>query len=809
MLKKAISLVLLPAAAAVLVACGGGGGPTGSAVSLPVLSGVVAVGAPLPSVIVTVTDANGVEQTAETAADGTYQLYESTGVQLVAPFKVKVKSLLGNTEVSLSSFALQRGATSNVTPLSTAVMGLINATNGYNASTLDVASITPAKLADANAKLATALAPVMTAANVSASDFNPVSGTFVANNQGIDSVMDRVSVDPLSTGISISNRFALLTEGQAGPAPIVVSSTGTTGTLPVGITPPSADTLSRFVANLKKCFSVEPSQRVSFTVNAAGRSIFTPGSLHADCNVIVDSDYRSQGQAFGQRWLYFLSSADFNSTTQFVLVPQYVVDRSNTTPAWPGDQKAYVYNINLVDKNKLTYTMPEVMAKVSDDFVIRGNQRKFDISIQPMFSKLSDNVGSANSIEGRIRVGIDPTLIPNSNGVGTYQYTADRTKPLPKILCAWVTGPLLQKNEQHDPNNPLGGVLMVPPHSDLTARRDYAAVRIKYPMDFDPKNNATHRAALFNDCKRTHPVGTTVEIASAETNSAFTIDAVKTNAASTSTFAAYTPLNASVAYPTSLTRTSCPAFNVSGAQTNIAQTGGTATTASTVSGWCNSTRRESMLTPALRAAFEDLYKDPKDLQYTFYVFVDSNYSETTANTAYGSYAHAEAFFASAEKMNVRRGGRVPFLEKTTTNGVEVYAGAEQFRGVGQSMIDNYLKAGATSPATLLKNSTIRGSWTIPDGAEGIDRLGIGGWFRKSDGSRIGAATFADSFGLPRTLNWADFTLTEDWYGFDRQTYKDGVFAATPFSATSTYREIWVRSYDRYNRQIQTVEFAVR
>jgi hypothetical protein len=795
--------------AALLAACGGGGGSgvstSSSSTPTAVLSGVVAVGAALPSVVVSVVDANGLEATAETAADGSYQVFDPSGRTLVAPFKVKVKTLLGSTEVSLDSFALARGATSNVTPLSTAVMALINSSGGYNASTLAVSSITPAQVTDANTKLATALASVMSAANVSASDFNPVSGTFTANNQGIDSVMDRVSVDPTSSGIALTNRFVLLTEGQMSPAPVMVTSAGASTALPPGITPPGADTLARFVAKLNKCFSVSASSRVSYTVNAAGRSIYTANTLHQDCAVLADSVYRSQGQLFGQKWLHFLSNADFDNTTKFVLVPQYVVDRS-ASPSWPGDKKAYVYNINLIDKNKFTYTMPEVMAKVDDDFVMYGNQRKFDISVQPMFSKLSDNAGSFNSVEGRLRIGIDPTLVPNSSGIGTYHYTANGLKPLPKILCAWVTGPLLQKDEVHDPDAPKGGILMVPSHSELTARRDYSAVRIKYPTDFDPVNNATHRTRLYNDCKATHTVGSVAEVASAETNSAFTIDAVKTNASSSSTFAAYSSLNAPVAYPTSLTRFACPTFNASGSQTNVAATGNVATTASTVSGWCNSTRRESMVTTALRSAAESRYQDPKDLQYTFYVFVDSAYSESTANAAYSTFANADAFFASAEKANVRVVGKLPFLDKTITSGVEVYNGTEQFRGVGSSMISAYLASGAS---TLTGGSQISASWTIPTGAEGIDRLGIGGWFRKSDGTRIGAATFSDSFGLPRSSTSSAFTLSEDWYGYDRSTYRSGMFAATPYLATSTYREIWVRSYDRYNRQIQTVEFAVR
>ncbi len=801
-------------ATSALLACGGGGsGGTAQISPNPVLSGVVAVGSALPSVTVTVTDANGVDVTAQTGADGSYQVFDPAGVQLKAPFKVKVKSLLGNTEISLNSFAQDRGTTSNVTPLTTAIAALVNAANGYDPVTLDVSTITSGKIADATAKLASALAPVLGAANVSVSAFNPVNGTFVANNQGIDSVMDRIAMDYTSAGVSIINKFAVLTEGNASPDPVIVTTSGTTGTLPAGMTPPSATVLTTFANKIKKCFAVDAAARVRYTVDTAGRSIYAPGSLHADCSAMVDAAYRAQGQNFGQRWLYYLSSADFNSTTQVVLVPQYVVDKSNASPAWPGNI-AYVYNINLIDKNNLTYTQPDVLAMVDGDFVMRGNQRKFDVGIQAMYSKLNDNNTVNNSIEARLRIGLDPTLTPVNNQ-GVYAISADGTKPLPKILCAWVTGPLLQKNEIHDPNNPKGGVLMVPPHSDYTARRDYAAVRIKYPMGFDPINNSTDKQRLFDDCKTTQTVGSNIEVGSAETNSAFTIDAVKTNATSTASFKPYSPITgtSAVTYPTSLTRTACPVYNSAGTQTNTGSGNGNtgaATTAITVSGWCNSTKRESLVDSALQTAFQARYKDVKDVQFTFYIFVDSAYSDSTPAVAYNTFTGATAatdFFNSAQVVNnVRMVGTFPFLDKTTTNGVEVYAGNQQFRGVGPSMISTYLAAGA---ATVAKGTSIPGSWTIPAGAEGIDRLGIGGWFRKSDGSRIGAATFSDSFGLPRSKLSGSFALTEDWYGYDSTTYKNGQFRATPYDARASYREIWVRSYDRNNRQIQTVEYAVR
>jgi hypothetical protein len=429
------------------------------------------------------------------------------------------------------------------------------------------------------------------------------------------------------------------------------------------------------------------------------------------------------------------------------------------------------------------------MAKVNGDLYLRGNQRKFDIGIQPMFSKLIDNNGSNNRVEARLRIGFDPTLVPDANGIGTYQYTADGKKPLPKILCAWVTGPLLQKDEAHDIKNPKGGVLLVPPHSDLVTRRDYSAIRVKYPTDFDPINNLTHKNLLFSDCKTPHTSSGVAEAASAETNNSFTIDAVKTDSNSTATFKAYSSLGATTAYPTSTNRGSCTLSTM---------------TATTVPGWCSATKREDMISSSLIAAFKALYKDTKDIQYTAYIFVDPGYSESSPQTVYTSYSTSTAFLASAEKVNFRMVGEMPFLDKSNEDRTTAtYTGNQKFRGVGASMVSTYLSANA---ATVPLATPVVGSWTIPPGTEGIDRLGLGGWFAKLDGSRIGAATYSDSFALSRSLNAANFTLAEDWYGYDFATYGNNKYSST---ATNAYREIWVRSYDRTNRQIQTVEFASR
>jgi len=766
-----------------------------------VLKGVVAVGAALPAVTVTVTDANGVQTTATTADDGSYSVSDPSGVTLKAPFKVSVRSLLGTSEVVLSSVALSRASTANVTPITTAISSILNATNSYDPLTLDVSKVTEANITAASTKMATALSNVMTAANVSNNSFNPIKGSFIANGEGIDSVMDRVSFNYTSTGVSLVNRFEAITDSTSTISQVTVNATATPAAIPAGSEPPTAAAHAKFVQRIKDCFAIPAANRVAYTKEYLIKDIFKPNSLHAKCSAFVDVSYpyKSQGQNFGQKWLYLLSNADFDSTTKVVLVPQYVVDRTGANSTWTGDdQKAYVYNINLIDKNNISYTVPDVIAKVSGDLYLRGNQRKYDIGIQPMFSKLNDNNGANNRIEGRLRIFLDPTLAPNPESKGESYYmfkqigpestTTPWAKPDPQIYCAWITGPLLQNNEVHDVNNPKGGVLMVPPHSDLVTRRDYSAIRIKYPFDFDPIKNDKHKDLLLSDCKSTYTSSGITEIASGETSNNFTIDAVKTNSSSTAAFRVYSNLNATSAYPTSTNRTSCSA--------NL--------TAATVPGWCYSTKREDMVSTSLKTAFNNRYKDPKDIQYTAYIFVDNVQKDSRNLPAYATHVNSTEFLATADIVHFRMVGEMPFLDKSSEDRTSaIYTGNTVFRGVGSNMVSTYLSANAASVPLTTK---VAGSWTIPAGADGIDRLGLGGWFLKSDGSRIGAATFSDSFLLPRSLTSANFTLSEDWYGYDFATYGTNKYKAT---ATAGYREIWVRSYDRSNRQIQTVEFAVR
>lgn len=802
MLKQIIKLLLLPAAIVGLVACGGGGGTKSTS-----LTGTVAVGAALPYTFVKIVDAEGTVSTVETGSDGSYTLDTSS---LKPPFVITVTKLLGDQQIELHSVATTADGVANVTPLTTAVTALLNSNDAYDPKTISASSVTDEQIRAAIDKISISLGNLMGDANVSSSSFNPVSVTFVADGTGIDSLLDRISVDYTDSGVQIANKFVPLTDSSSVVSSVSITANTTPSPLDLGISPPSPTAVQAINNGLMNCFRLPAAQRLSYSTTAAGRKIYTPNSLHPDCSGNLAEDYLSNGATYGQRWVDIFSNPDFDGSTQILMVPSYVIDTTNNAVVWPGDKHVYVYNIHLFDKNKIPYTRPEVFAKINDALILRGTQRRFDVSVQPQFTQVLDSNGTSNFVEGRLRIFIDPTFVPptSSDRYAAFNFTGNSQtgQPLPKVLCAWVTGPLLQNGIAHDIHNPKGGVLMVPPHSALTARRDYSAVRIKYPAEFDPKNNSDHRVQLLKDCKSTHNAGTK-EVASASTNNAMTIDGAKLGVSS------YLPKayeNLADQYPTSLVRTFCPQAD--------------ALIGTSVSGWCSPDKRSNFVSSVERDEFVSTYKDPKEIRYTFYMFVDADYSATAttprplgAESAYTNFpvysganllgpsilaTNASNFFATAQIEHTRILGSMPFVSKSTDALDAQYTGTEQFRGIDASVATDFLTAGKP---TLAAGTRVQAKWSIPAGAEGIDRIGFGGWFTASYG-RIGTATYSDSFAVSRGVTEGTFTLSEDWYGYDFATYDSARYATV---ATGAYREIWIRSYDRSNRQIQTVQRATR
>lgn len=784
------------------------------------ITGVVAVGAPLPAATVTLVDVSGQKAEAVTNALGEFEVVNSVGQNLVPPFALSTTKSLGDKVYVLNSVASNNFQTANITPLTTAAVALINSGAGYDPTNLNLNKFTPSTLDSAieaaNKTLATALKPLLVNAQVS--DYQPISGKFTANNTGLDKVMDQVGLNISSSGLNLVNKFEILKESASSNSVSITASQSSVTELKLGAEPPDKEMLQSVIAKIEACFKIDADKRVKFTTDGAGRDIYTSGSLHTTCANFLRDEYRHQGQPFGQRWLYYLKDAQFDGI-KVSLVPLYVVDKKDTyldaqkTQPFPGDdQIAYVYNILLTDKNGLIYTSPDVFIKDNKQFKLLGNRRKFNVSIQPYYTRVTNFRNLTDEyVEARIRPGIDPSFtFDASSGFGKFFSTTDGTKPLPKILCAWVTGPLLQNGVSHDPNAPKGGVLLKAVWSELTQRQDYMAPRVKYPFDFDPIGNSTHKSMLYNDCKNSNHEGNN---ATPETNSTFATDWLNTNSVNTRTFG-YTWLTKP--YPTTYYRYEDANIKTCPLSSNTAKV-----PEDKVAGWCNPTKRETAVTALERATFEKTYADPKNIIFTFYLFIDPNYSESAPGTSFSGTTTANAFMDLAEVMQIRMAGTLAFLDTKTVDGKVIYAGAEKYLTIGDTTLTKYLSA---NKSTLAKGEVVDFSWEKSVGDSGGDRIGLGGWYMgKKCGAgsnsttcldpgttasiiRVGPKTYSDSFGIDKSKNSGSYNLPEDWYGFDHTT------ATRPqgyYSLTNSYREIWIRSYDSKNRVIQSVYNATQ
>jgi hypothetical protein len=305
MLKKAISLVLLPAAAAVLVACGGGGGV--AVIPPSILSGTAAVGAPIESASITVFDALGAVVGSGTSSDGGKFSITLTSVG-VAPYTLK----LVKDEITLH--ALHTSAASgvvNITPLSDAVVAMVSPTGSADGlvSALKSNATPPTKtvIDQKREVIQTVLAPVAAAAGFTGNLF---TDEFTANGKGKDKLLDSVSVVSTADGVAKTANIQMVVKVSTDPVnptsqlPVVNLTSQTSiaqanstrqalGTLSANdLTPDNAAALyNGLIANLNACYLEAP------TVRTDGVSVVRSDA----CKKVFLNNDPTQYLNFGQR----------------------------------------------------------------------------------------------------------------------------------------------------------------------------------------------------------------------------------------------------------------------------------------------------------------------------------------------------------------------------------------------------------------------------------------------------------------------------------------------------------------------------
>lgn len=671
---------------------------------------------------------------------------------------------------------------------------------GGDPNSLQIQNITTSGLSTATQVLASTIAPVMQTVGVSSSDFNPITSTFVADSTGKDKLLDALDIRYRPNAVYLANRLQTVSEGQTDSdlSQVSIRSNQATGALPAG-TNRDLVGLRTLADRISACFRVPASQRATFTQDAFGLDIIQ--TVHAACQVFLHANYMTNTYSWGQRWLPLLKAPSFDNV---VFEPQlrYVVAQPFANIA----SDAYVVNFNFRDTDGNGYTRPEVAIVENGTYKLYGNQREMDAGVEPVITKQTDFTnpisGAGNRVEGRIRFWLTPHRDwDGDDATGAYKffYKTGSNKPDPVIPCVWVTGPDLPGNGASNSTNtgPVGGILMKVPRSDYVARQDYLAVHVKFSDTFDPVGVDEDRRALLKACAAREWNGTSWEIATWSTNNQFTIDAAKSSSSS------------SFSWPTA-------------GQLNLPFSWSPASSGYTANSYGNNSyaamvgsRYGTYAINPVTTATKQGYSPTEMPVYTFYAFhrdnlIDLTYGRDVATAQQGSsdstpitsgdeaLARADDLLADATVVKTRMLGAKPYLE-VDANGI--YSGAAPFGSVDSTT--TFLAADAT---TIPSSNSLALAWSVPAGSTGTDRIGYSCWANWMNGTskvRWGPSVSSNSWQVPRNIRNKSVTLDEDCVGYE---WTGG--SGTP-EITSRYREIWARTYDAENRQIQSVQFADR
>ena len=806
--------------ASVLSGCGAGfsNGST--------LKGTVAVGAPVPGALVKVVDSMGNVRTATSGDDGTYSV-STQG--LVSPYVITAVGAIGTQEVSLSSVVTSTDASkaiANVTPLTTAITALVAGTSGsYEPGAVQPASLDASKVNIAKSNLSQALGSLLSQVGLTA--FDPVTSSFVANKIGADEVLDAVDVRLRSYGVVLSNRLQPLGT-DLDPAAAVISQGGQSGGLASGEAIGSI--LADFEARVKACFALPAAQRATLSVDVGGYKTAT--NLHDSCSGLVypgEGGYLGQSYTFGEYWGAWLTDSAFDGATVNVAI-RYVVDSSSCTSnclepyKTSGGGKSYVVNFNLKDNTGQWYTRPDVLIKPTADskFYLAGNRRPVEFSVQPGFTMIDDQSTPANSrVEGRYVFFVTPNraqltgdLAPkfhyDASAVDNNNKTCGATrsdackKPMPKLVCAWVTGPFLQRTQQqgtqqHNTAAPRGGVLLKIPHPDAVNIQNYMGMQAKYSADFDPIGTPAHQAILYSDCISQ----TGGAVATPSTTNFYTVMAAPTVGATW----AYNP-----------SATTGP--DVTG--TNL--------------GVCDSTScprrsyvnyRPQPVSASEAAWYESLAGATSMARFTAIFFKADGFGIGTSSDPWGNAAN---FWSNRIELPapVRMVGAMPFIP--TSGGY--YDGGVKFRKINQAALDDILGTSTGFPIFDPASNTgvVNLSWTVPEGAQGVDRIGGLNRAYFYDSTKLVHPIIVPSIAqistpVSRSRQDGSLNLTDAWFNQTMLGKTASSSPAVPASWVSptaapntrtgylpqgsvavsrVYREVWTRSYDTENRQIQYV-----
>jgi hypothetical protein len=356
------NLTLCALAVATLAACGGGGSgnstsPSVSNVATPTtLSGTVATGAPVRGANITVTDAAGKSVTATADANGNYQIPLAG---LTPPFAVFATDPSGIAPPLTSLVAAIPANSSapviaNVTSLTTAAAALVT----QSGNPLDLANtqnlsalVTPDAVNKAVQTLNSSTANILSANNLDANSFNPISTVFTANQTGADAALDAVQIIP-ATGSA--GGLQLISIADPNSSANLALNSGATASAALPAPSVTSASLAPLMAALTQCL----------------------GGSSSSCSKAIDANYKDYG---------FTNFAQAHPTLATTGTSLGVAKILEVMPGTAGKQVllALPYTTS-GGASGFEYTVAQ---QTGSGWDIVGNQQQYDVKIQSFIQR--------------------------------------------------------------------------------------------------------------------------------------------------------------------------------------------------------------------------------------------------------------------------------------------------------------------------------------------------------------------------------------------------------------------------------------
>lgn len=435
-LMKKLNFTLALLTCALLAACGGGGAGSAAPNSL---GGLAATGAPLSGAQVTLTCANGTTKLTTADASGQYAFSDLTGCS--APYVVTASGNVNGANesfVSIHPTAAVGAQNLNVTPISNAIAATLSSNgdplNLAKNIASEAANISASAISQRTAALSAALSGMLLNAGLT-TGFDLLTGTFSANKQGFDKILDNLSVDVKSSGIDITNTGSVVHDdlGNLSSAPV---SDFSSGTITINKNTNFSSGLSALPAQILDSTFADSFQSVlnnCFAANAANRGNAT--SLGASCQTLqIAADYKNDGRTAANEFNGRLQSSLYDGA---VFSKPIIVRYLSTSP---NDTRAIV-DFNLLRSDNVPETITTVVEQstaTGGALKLRGNQRPFYIDVSGVVQK-RQQTAQRNATTAKLSTfyltSIQFYLDYNIGGAGSNNANA--------VKYMHVTGPLL------------------------------------------------------------------------------------------------------------------------------------------------------------------------------------------------------------------------------------------------------------------------------------------------------------------------------------------------------------------------------